>query len=457
MKSVYAKISLWSFATLVVSLAAFLGVTRIGFVSSESPYRTVRTNSRAWSWNRLARRYEAGRQKRLQAFIDRLHRYIPGGHYLVDAKGRDVLSGQDRSALLAAAELEGATPRHTGGPMIVLAKSPDGLYHWIVEMKPPAVELKSYLPYYALIFGAVALVCWLLALNIASPLRALARTVDRLGAGDLNARVNSSRGDEIGDLSRAFDRMAERIGTLLTAERRLLQDVSHELRSPLARLSFAAELVRTADDREAAVARLKKEIQRLTDLVGALLQVTRAEGDPSSTSPEEVRLDTLVDEVVEDCRVEAAARGAASRSPIRGSWKCLETASCYAARLKTWCAIRFATRRRNRPWTCGSTGQRIRRGFRCATEGRGCRKNRYRRYFSHSFAWTIRATALPGARDWGWRLPNARWVYITAICGRTTRSPGLQVCIELPLAIDNKPTDSPESGRQYQWRKRWYG
>jgi signal transduction histidine kinase len=307
-KSVYAKISLWSFATLVLSLVAFLGVTRV--VSFQASHRTGQFGQiQSMELEQAREAYEAGGPAKLQAFIDRLHRYIPGGHYLVDAKGRDVLSGQDRSALLAAAELEGATPRHTGGPMIVMAKSPDGLYRWIVEMKPPAVELKSYLPYYALIFGAVALVCWLLALNIASPLRALARTVDRLGAGDLNARVNSSRGDEIGDLSRAFDRMAERIGTLLTAERRLLQDVSHELRSPLARLSFAAELVRTAEDREAAVARLKKEIQRLTDLVGALLQVTRAEGDPSSTSPEEVRLDTLVDEVVEDCRVEAAARG----------------------------------------------------------------------------------------------------------------------------------------------------
>jgi signal transduction histidine kinase len=62
-------------------------------------------------------------------------------------------------------------------------------------------------------------------------------------------------------LALPFDRMAERIGTLLTAERRLLQDVSHELGSPLARMSFAAELARTAPDREAAVARLKKEIR----------------------------------------------------------------------------------------------------------------------------------------------------------------------------------------------------
>jgi two-component system sensor histidine kinase CpxA len=102
--------------------------------------------------------------------------------------------------------------------------------------------------------------------------------------------------------------MAERIGTLLTAERRLLQDISHELRSPLARLSFAAELARTAEDRDAAIARMKKEIARLTDLVGGLIQVTRAEGDPAAGSSEGLRLDELLGEVVDDCRVEADAR-----------------------------------------------------------------------------------------------------------------------------------------------------
>jgi signal transduction histidine kinase len=79
--------------------------------------------------------------------------------------------------------------------------------------------------------------------------------VERFGSGDLSARADLRRRDEIGDVARAFDQMAERIETLLTAERRLLQDISHELRSPLARLSFAAELTKTAEDRNAAAAR----------------------------------------------------------------------------------------------------------------------------------------------------------------------------------------------------------
>jgi signal transduction histidine kinase len=308
MRSVYFRISVFLFATLVLSLIAFVAVTQV--VSLQVSRRTGQYGQiQTMELEEAREAYEMGGAVELREFIDRLHHYLRGDHYLVDSHGRDVLTGEDRSALLALAVPEGARPQRTHGPIIVMAKSADGMYRGIVEMKPPAMEWQSYLPYYALIFGAVALVCWLLALNIASPLRALARTVDRFGAGDLTARVNSSRKDEIGELSRAFDRMAERIGTLLSAERRLLQDVSHELRSPLARLSFAAELVRTADDREAAVARLKKEINRLTGLVGALLQVTRAEGDPAASTPEALRLNELLDEVVEDCQVEAAARG----------------------------------------------------------------------------------------------------------------------------------------------------
>jgi two-component system sensor histidine kinase CpxA len=307
-RSIYARISLWSFGTLVLSLVAFLGVTVV--VSFQNAHRTGAFGRvQSLELEGAMEAYESGGPQKLNVFIERLHKYIPGKHFFTDANGRDLLTGDDRSAILATAVPEGSPPKRFRGPIVVMAKSGDGRYRWIAEMDPPPFDLLSYLPYYVLILGAVALVCWLLALTVASPLRALAHTVDRFGAGDMAVRVNTTRKDEIGELGRAFDRMAERIRTLLSAERRLLQDVSHELRSPLARLSFAAELVRTAEDREAGVARLKKEIQRLTDLVGALLQVTRAEGDPFSIALADVRLDELLHEVVEDCRVEADARG----------------------------------------------------------------------------------------------------------------------------------------------------
>jgi two-component system sensor histidine kinase CpxA len=132
--------------------------------------------------------------------------------------------------------------------------------------------------------------------------------VDRFGQGDLSARVHSTRGDEIGALARSFDQMAERIATLLSVERRLLQDVSHELRSPLARLAFAVELARSGENPKAALGRITREVGRLTVLVEELLKLAQAEGDPSSREPEDLALRDLVVALAEDHSLEAGAK-----------------------------------------------------------------------------------------------------------------------------------------------------
>ena len=103
--------------------------------------------------------------------------------------------------------------------------------------------------------------------------------------------------------------MADRIQILLAAQRRLLLDISHELRSPLARLGVAVELARSGDNNTGALDRIQKEADRLNALVGELLQVTRAEGDPSSLMFQKVKLGDLVRDIVETNRIEATARG----------------------------------------------------------------------------------------------------------------------------------------------------
>ena len=135
----------------------------------------------------------------------------------------------------------------------------------------------SYFLWLPLLIGAL---CYMLAIHLASPLRGLRRALEKFGRGDLSIRYHLTRRDEIGELAQAFNRMADQITTLLTAERRLLQDVSHELRSPLARLGFAIELAKTSPDREAALARIRKEGDRLSNLVDELLQLTRRRRRP---------------------------------------------------------------------------------------------------------------------------------------------------------------------------------
>jgi two-component system, OmpR family, sensor kinase len=99
------------------------------------------------------------------------------------------------------------------------------------------------------VLAAVALLAWPLARGISRPLEALTRTARRLGAGELSARSNIRRHDEIGELAQAFDDMGARLEALMQSERELLANVSHELRTPLARIRVALELMdeQTAD------------------------------------------------------------------------------------------------------------------------------------------------------------------------------------------------------------------
>ncbi len=307
MRSLYAKILLWCFATLLMSLVAFVLTSRFVFsktVGKGGPFERMMT----YQAEDAASAYESGGKEKLAAALARMDHHFGPEHHLVDSQGRDVITGEDRRPLLERQPSNWSFPGFKKTPHVMSARTPDRRYRLMIVVNLP-FTFWNLAPYYLWILGAVALLCWLLASKIASPIKELAAAVRRFGAGDLSARARLKRRDEIGDVAHAFDEMAERIQTLMSAERQLLQDISHELRSPLARMSFAAELARTAPDRDAAVARLKKEIQRLTDLVGALLQVTRVEGDPASRKMEPLSLEMLLQDLAEDCWVEADARG----------------------------------------------------------------------------------------------------------------------------------------------------
>jgi signal transduction histidine kinase len=306
MKSLYAKILVWCLGTLLASLLAFNIISRfVEFraVGKGGPFARVE----AFLLQESIEAYESGGAPKLVAYLQRVDTSLGQQRYVTNPQGRDLATGADRSKLLTILHNKWLVPVPGDGHMIVAQPSADNRYRLITILDPP-VAAQSLVLYFLLISAAVALVCWALALSIVSPLRDLARKVEQFGRGQLSVRLRSRRRDEIGDLSRSFDQMAERIGTLVTAEHRLLQDVSHELRSPLARMSFAVELARREKNREDALARIKNEIQRLSDLVASLLQVTRSEGDPLARKQEAFRIGDLLHDIAEDCWIEADAR-----------------------------------------------------------------------------------------------------------------------------------------------------
>jgi two-component system sensor histidine kinase CpxA len=164
------------------------------------------------------------------------------------------------------------------------------------------------------------LVCLGLAWHLTAPLRRLRSAAQRLAGGDLTSRVGArpARGsDEIAALGRDFDVMAARIQELMTAQQRLLRDISHELRSPLARLTVALELARqrSGNDTKSALDRIGLEAERLNDLIGQLLTLTQPEdGDRIVRKP--VPLAPLVQAIAADANFEAHTRQCTVRAVV---------------------------------------------------------------------------------------------------------------------------------------------
>ena len=150
--------------------------------------------------------------------------------------------------------------------------------------------------------------CYLLARSLTAPIRELRKATQQMSKGDFSARVDlfSRRRDEIADLSRDFNTMAERTQSLVQSQKRLLRDVSHELRSPLTRQNLALELARQRfSDAEPYLARIEKESGRLSELIDQLLILTRLEGNVDNAPKEPVSLHELLSTIVHDADFEA--------------------------------------------------------------------------------------------------------------------------------------------------------
>jgi two-component system, OmpR family, sensor histidine kinase CpxA len=158
------------------------------------------------------------------------------------------------------------------------------------------------------------LICYLLARSMTSPVTRLRQAAQSLAAGDLSARTGARAtgpSDELTELMRDFDRMADRIEVLVDSQSRLLKDVSHELRSPLARLSVALGLARqrSTPELEASLNRIELEADRLNQLIQRLLTISRLESGADGLRKTTLSLRELVDQVAHDAEYESAGRG----------------------------------------------------------------------------------------------------------------------------------------------------
>lgn len=268
--------------------------------------------------------FEHGGQAALAQYVHKLDHVFYGKHHLLNAQGIDLVSGEDLSSILPRPPA-GKSRVQTNGRWIITRRSQDGKYWFAAIGTLYRIPIWTFLPYYFLVIGATAALFWLAAVGVVMPLRRIAASIAAFGQGDLATRVKTNRPDEIGQLARSFNNMAERLEKLIVSERRLLGDISHELRSPLARLKFAVKLARTSPDSKAALDRIERDVDRIAALVSDIVEITFVEGDPALRHSEPVQIADVVKDVVCDCTVEAEARGC--RMQLHGSTEASVTGS----------------------------------------------------------------------------------------------------------------------------------
>jgi len=202
--------------------------------------------------------------------------------------------------------------------MLVAQKvvTPEGHHYVYVALIPrmqPSISLGTQALRLLAVLLTGGLLYYGLARYLTTPIRQLRETTHQFADGNLAARVGPKlikRHDEIAHLGQDFNVMAERLQSMVAAQHRLLGDISHELRSPLARMSVALELARkrSAPEAKGALDRIEHEAETLNEMIGHLLRLTRLESGTDGFQRSDVNLAQLVREVADDADFEARSR-----------------------------------------------------------------------------------------------------------------------------------------------------
>jgi signal transduction histidine kinase len=256
----------------------------------------------------------------LRKYLDQLQDSAGTRAWLHDKNGIE-LSGAieppEAMGLVALALAPGSSdfiPSRETGMAAVRERGTAGEFYVLIAEMPPPPGMEPFMTVVRLlvVLTVSGMICYVLALYLTAPILGLGAAVRRFASGDLSVRVGpalGNRNDEISRLAHDFDRMAERIESLLTSQRVLLRDISHELRSPLARLHVALELCRKGSEPEVAknLDRIERETGKLNEMIEQLLTLNRVESGISGLEQSRIDLARLIQEISEDADFEAGS------------------------------------------------------------------------------------------------------------------------------------------------------
>jgi two-component system, OmpR family, sensor histidine kinase CpxA len=319
MKSLFLRIFLSFWMAVAIFLVAAILVT-LALRPRSSTWEALRTTV----LNDAVTAYEEGGEQKVQEYLESVETAQHVRVFLFDERGVEI---SHRAAPDWAIRIALGGPRMPRDGFIIPAPpvqrdsraSSDGKHRYTLVLGlPPGPRVffgPRGMPVPGLIILIISsgLVCYFLAWYLTKPIVRLRAATRQLAAGDLTARSGAPatrRKDEVAGLMRDFDAMAERMETLVKAQSRLLNDISHELRSPLARLNVALGLARQRADVQSSdmLDRIELEASRLNELIGRILTLARLEDGEQTVPQTPVPLDEIVTNVAEDAEFEAQAR-----------------------------------------------------------------------------------------------------------------------------------------------------
>jgi signal transduction histidine kinase len=331
-RSLFLKIFLWFGAVVLTFIVATSIAGELMHLRFEGPrHRPPDAILNRYAKD-AAEEYERGGKAALAVYLDDIRSHSNTRLFLFNRQLQELsgYSARPDASDVARRVFETGLPEFADvGPSPLLGRSvqaESGEQYALVAELPPRPQFALFhlhLVFMALIGG---LFCYWLAKHLTSPVAKLRAATRELANGNLSVRVGPTLGrrrDELASLAADFDEMAEKIQLLIDRQRRLLGDISHELRSPLARLNVALELARQRSGSEAtsALERIQREAEILNEMIGQLLALTRLESGAEEIRKVELDLESLVREVVKDADFEARARDRSVRlaatEPVR--------------------------------------------------------------------------------------------------------------------------------------------
>src|SRR5256885_8922965 len=318
MRSLFLKI----FLSFWLAQALFLVLATLVTLAIRQQAESAWEAEQAQILSQAVQTYETGGQAALAQYLDQVRQSQGVRAYLLDENDQELSGRRSRDW---AKDGEHRRPRSSRGgflgwmaarPQRQSITSASGHRYTLVMFPPPHGPFGDLGIHGLGIFIAIlssGLVCFLLARYLTSPVVRLRAATQKLAAGDLTARAGvppPGRHDEIAELVRDFHTMADHLETSVKAQARLLNEISHELRSPLARLNVALGLSRQRSGPEAqsALERIELEANRLNELIGRLLTIARLESGDQAMQKVPTRLQELIREIAQDAEFEAQSR-----------------------------------------------------------------------------------------------------------------------------------------------------